>query len=833
MLPRSALLERLGRTPLTVVRAPGGSGKTVLLAQWASARSSPGAWVTVEPDIGSRASFWNAVLDIASAAGLGVPAALEDGSDRDALRRDLLRAFRTVDAFVLVIDDAHELSDPLVVDDLVALLRACPALVVLVGTRARGELEAPRHRLTLDVTVVEPEELVLSLDEVGLLVGSDGSNHGRAAELLEASGGNPLLLRAILGGARGRAGAPRATMSDHLRHLFESRDRELAAFASVTAVPDDVDVTFASQLSGMSAARVGSLLDLLENEGLVMRRETSEGVRHRYHPLVREVLRDELRRERPDHDRRASLLASAEAESRRQFLPALRHAVDAGDYARASDVCLHGGITLLRSRGAAAILQRVPFRYVARLPFLAIVLGLAANARGERLKALELLALALGASRAGRGRQRVAERVGLALVESVVLRITGRADESAAAARRMVSLLEDAAPGDLEEIAEQEGPYRYQGALSLFRAGSVLEARLAADRVGVSASALALGKPETLAAASLIAAVDAGRGECRAASAVLEVIDASTYAVELRDGYMGSLAHLAHGILDLESADPDAAEQRADLLRDRANLEHGMLFVVLRALTALWRGRPEVGLRVLDARESVDRPRARLSAQDQRLATAVRIVLHAALGQLGPAHVALRTLDRGTDPVARVLDATLSLLEQRPELVLEKLSGRSVDAGPRLQAASELLIAAASLRLGDRDVAEAALRRFLATSGVHGIHSPVVLVPRDHRAALWELAQQIGADADILERLSRMPAPFRPAPARATLTRREADVLEKLAETSGLAEIAAALSVSANTVKTQVRTLYRKLGVTSRDEALRLAYLQGLLERRD
>ena len=826
MLTRAALLARLGGAPLTVLRAPGGSGKTVLLAQWAAAQELPGAWVTVESDTGSRAAFWNAVLDVASSAGLEVPSTLEDGADREALRRDLVTAFRRLAAFVLVIDDAHELSDPLVLGDLLALLHACPGVTALVATRTRDELEAPRHALTLDIAVVEPEELALSLDEVALLAGVDAT----AANLLEASGGNPLLLRAIVaGGGRSQVRAsPEATLRDYLGHLLTELGADAARFASVTAVPDDVDVGAAARLSGLPEDRVGLLLARLEAEGLMMRRDAADLPRYRYHPLVRDALRGELRRASLAEYRRASLVASAEAESRRQYLPALRHAVDAEDYARASDVCLHGGFALLRAKGAAAIIQRVPFRHVARLPFLAVVLGLAANARGERLKALELLTLALGASRALRGRQRVAERVGLALVETSVLRITGRADDAVASARRLATLLDEAAPEDLEEISEQEGSYRLQGALSLFRAGQLAEARRAAERVGMSAHALGLGAPHSLGAASLVAVIDAARGDGTAAAATLGAVDASDYPAEQRDGYVGALAHVARGILAFEAGSLDDAERAVDVLREMVNLEHRMLVVVLRSVVELWRGTPEVGLRLLEAREEHDRPRARLSPQDTRLVAAARVLLNAAVGRLGPAHAALRELNR-SDPAAHVLHAAILLLEQRPDLAIERLTGVPSDAGPRLHAATDLLMASASLQAGEEDLADAALRRFLATSALHGVVSPAILVPDDQRSALWELAARGGAAPEIVERLRATPAPLHSAPARASLTRREIEVLRRLVETTSFAEVAATLSVSANTVKSQVRTLYRKLGVTSREEALRIAYRQGHL----
>lgn len=828
MLTRSRLLARVGRSPLTVVRAPAGSGKTVLMTQWASQQQQAGAWVTVEADIGGRFAFWSAVAE--AAAGAGVELRLPQ-EDRDALRGVLQRTFRALrEPFLLVIDDAHELDDDTTLGDLLAVLRVSPNMTAVVGTRSPGELEAPRQALTLDITVIGPDEMVLNVDDIATMVGDDGSRFGTTAELLEASGGSPLLLRAILAGSsagiRARPSA-QAVVGDHLRALFETHGAALGVFAASTSVPDDLDVELAAHLSSLPGDDVESMLALLEIEGLVMRRVAGDAVRYRYHPLVREVLRGRLRKQRPDEFRRASLVASADAESRSLFLPALRHAVDAQDYTRASDVCLHGGFTLLRSRGAAAILHQVPLRYVARLPFLAVVLGLAANARGERLKALELLTLALGASRALRNRQRVAERIGLALVETVVLRITGRASESVAAARRVLRLLEEAPSADLEEIADQVGSYRYQAALSLFRAGRPAEARLAAEWVGVSPDSLRRHAPDALGAASLVAAIDAGRGEARTAAGVLARIDEQHFPVELLDAYVGSLAHLARGILALEAGEPERAQEHADLFLDRENLEHGMLFMVLRVFVEIWRGTPEVGLRMLDAKVGADRPRARLSPEDRQLVVAARVLSHAALGQTAPAHAALRTLDRG-DAVGVVLHAALLLREQRPDLAIEQLNGGVQDLGPRLRGAAEILMACASLLRDDEDLAEQALRRFAATSSVHGIVSPVVLIPAEFRDRLLGFAEKLGLDAGLVDRIRRIPAPFRAAGERVTLTPREAAVLAQLRETSSQAQIAANLGVSANTVKSQVRSLYLKLGVTAREDALRAAYLQGL-----
>jgi LuxR family maltose regulon positive regulatory protein len=61
------------------------------------------------------------------------------------------------------------------------------------------------------------------------------------------------------------------------------------------------------------------------------------------------------------------------------------------------------------------------------------------------------------------------------------------------------------------------------------------------------------------------------------------------------------------------------------------------------------------------------------------------------------------------------------------------------------------------------------------------------------------------------------------------LTPAELQVLELFRQELSLSEIAARLFVSRNTVKTHTRTLYRKLNVSSRDEAVVRATALGLL----
>lgn len=60
------------------------------------------------------------------------------------------------------------------------------------------------------------------------------------------------------------------------------------------------------------------------------------------------------------------------------------------------------------------------------------------------------------------------------------------------------------------------------------------------------------------------------------------------------------------------------------------------------------------------------------------------------------------------------------------------------------------------------------------------------------------------------------------------LTRRERVILSNLDETVTLEEIAAKLFVTRNTVKSQVRSVYKKLGVSTRADAVECARQIGL-----
>jgi DNA-binding CsgD family transcriptional regulator len=63
------------------------------------------------------------------------------------------------------------------------------------------------------------------------------------------------------------------------------------------------------------------------------------------------------------------------------------------------------------------------------------------------------------------------------------------------------------------------------------------------------------------------------------------------------------------------------------------------------------------------------------------------------------------------------------------------------------------------------------------------------------------------------------------------LSRRELVVLANLSEDATLEQVAARLFVTRNTVKSQLRSIYRKIGVSTRSEAVAWARANGVSAR--
>jgi DNA-binding NarL/FixJ family response regulator len=127
-----------------------------------------------------------------------------------------------------------------------------------------------------------------------------------------------------------------------------------------------------------------------------------------------------------------------------------------------------------------------------------------------------------------------------------------------------------------------------------------------------------------------------------------------------------------------------------------------------------------------------------------------------------------------------------------------------------------------------------------------GLATPALLMTANEQAGFNEAARDAGAQGtalksgrvqELLETLravARGESAFdarhpQRAPGRAALSPREREVLQLVASGSTNKEIAAALSIGGETVKTMLARIYAKLGVRRRAEAVAEAHNRGLI----
>jgi LuxR family maltose regulon positive regulatory protein len=154
-----------------------------------------------------------------------------------------------------------------------------------------------------------------------------------------------------------------------------------------------------------------------------------------------------------------------------------------------------------------------------------------------------------------------------------------------------------------------------------------------------------------------------------------------------------------------------------------------------------------------------------------------------------------------------------------------------VDTAGRIEAL--VLYAVASRALPDRDVAADAFERALALADRDQFVWPFLQAGPPLRDLLARQIRRGTSHRGLVERLrvevERDAVTSRPVPLLEPLSEREQRVLSYLETMLSTEEIAGELFVSTNTVKSHVKSIYRKLGVTRRRQAVLRARTLQLL----
>ena len=141
------LLDRGAEGPVTLVSAPAGSGKTMLLSSWLGSVAPPGpvAWVSVGRDEADATRFWGLVMDELRASGavaqddpLATLAPAPLGGQEEFVRRLLEGVGRMSSTVYLILDDIQELRSAEALQGLERLLASVPPRLRVFLLSRRG-----------------------------------------------------------------------------------------------------------------------------------------------------------------------------------------------------------------------------------------------------------------------------------------------------------------------------------------------------------------------------------------------------------------------------------------------------------------------------------------------------------------------------------------------------------------------------------------------------------------------------------------------------------------------------------------------------------------------
>jgi LuxR family maltose regulon positive regulatory protein len=314
------------------------------------------------------------------------------------------------------------------------------------------------------------------------------------------------------------------------------------------------------------------------------------------------------------------------------------------------------------------------------------------------------------------------------------------------------------------------------------------------------------------------------RGDLTLAEDISNGAVGSADRLELPEQEVGRIfAGLATSCILAERNDLSAAEKPLELVATAADMGRRPPFQSLVALQQARLASAQMD-EVLAAGHLKRAQLFLVSASPSMQATfALEAAQQAILFDPSKAHVIIDALDDGPDAV--LLRAKLALREEDPVLASSLLDMIAPASSLRERVERAVLVA---LTLVDRDVDHAnkhlgeALRLahpqgFVRTIIAHGSAVPKLLASFPADEALEPYVQT------LTEASNSQLAPLRRAVDTTIvepLSERETTVLRYLASRLTNQEIATALYVSLNTMKSHLRNVYRKLGVTSRAEAV-------------
>ena len=851
---RAVLLRRLesAAEPLVLLVAPSGFGKTSLLAEWATTTDTQVAWLSCDESDGDPTQFWSRLTSCLAARwpAMGTDAALiveRPGWDDSQLVGSLARDLAELPApAAVIIDDAQfaEASQRTLASLAQHLL---PHVRLLIASQHNPVFSTSRLRLAGVITELRAGDLAFTDVEVEQLLelaglGREPVDGRRLRSLTEGwPAGVQMAVLAMRAG-----GDPREVIdalasttqeaSDYLANEVMNRlPPDLADFLVSICVLDEFDVQLCQAVSGQDDA--GRLLGRVVADDLFIYQVDLAGERFRLHPMFAAFLRPRLKSLGGTQFRDAHLRAAAALQERGDRLGAMRHAMAVGNMPLAAAVLADSMHTILEFTDAQEA------RVVARA-WLARFGDAAAEASPGQLLEF-VLPLASAGQREAEGWLTKVNRAhptlppGLdALAHGTWTAYYNNVGSTGAALEhnRLARQAADAAAG--------QGPlFPMLAQLRLQEVG----AHLLAGDIPAAAAALRRGPAplsvplvDEFRSPVIQAWVAFLQGDLVSAAAALDLVGRAAGEIGRAAGEYDTVAHgigqifanMTQAGIHLERREHEPATNLLAAARAGARINgrpyiQGMVDTWIARLATARGDRAGALASLAQARLALtapdDKVRAQFALEEFRVAVALAPAEAGGLIPRLPANSASRLLQARLHVARREWAKAGQILEETEPLTIRERVKWGILQSLAAQAAD---LSRAHLYL--RTALELAQpHRYLATIIEQGPAIAAMLRSLPASAGLRHYVDELSVRAEAaVASSSTGPAGLMPG---GLLSDRELDVLRLLASRLTTTEIAGALFVSSNTLKSHMKSIYRKLDVSSRAAAVREGQARELI----
>jgi LuxR family transcriptional regulator, maltose regulon positive regulatory protein len=354
-----AALDGAANLPLVLLAAGPGAGKTVLLSEWVRGRDEPVAWMTVTAGDAAPQRFWRLLWSALRACTEQDDHVSPVRLHMDSIERVQALLARLPDSQVrpvLVIDDAHLLTQPDVLADLDEMIRsgAPPRLRLVLAARSDPLLPLHRYRLAGQMRELRAEDLALTRGEMEELLAAHGV-------CLSPEDVDTLQARTEGWVAGARLCAMRMENAKHparfvselalgegsigeylVAEVLEGQPEPVRRLLTETSLFDEVTGLLAEAVTGIQGC-ADMLAGLAARNSFVIPVDAAR-TRFRYHQLLGEILRHDLHRRERGMVPGLMQRAAAYFERSGDFRRALFWAARAGDWAHAASVLARGGL---------------------------------------------------------------------------------------------------------------------------------------------------------------------------------------------------------------------------------------------------------------------------------------------------------------------------------------------------------------------------------------------------------------------------------------------------------------------------------------------------------